>query len=179
LNPEAVANEIRSRLAADDPLALEMIWTEYAADLLGYLASMHGSRSEAEDTLQEVFVTVAKKRASVAAARSLKPYLFQLARNVALNRIKQNKRIQGPLDADFDWLVPVDRDPQNEEQAWQLAAALASLPEKQRAVLVLKFYRDRTLSEIGELLGISENTAASRFRYGMEKLRVMLTEGVK
>jgi RNA polymerase sigma-70 factor, ECF subfamily len=179
LNPEAVANEIRSRLAADDPLALEMIWTEYAADLLGYLASMHGSRSEAEDTLQEVFVTIARKRESVAAARLLKPYLFQLARNVALNCIKRNKRIQDRMDANFDWLVPVDPDPHNEEEARQLAAALAALPERQRAVLVLKFYRDKTLREIGELLGISENTAASCYRYGMEKLRVKITKGVK
>jgi RNA polymerase sigma-70 factor, ECF subfamily len=179
LNPEAVANEIRSRLAADDPLALEMIWTEYASDLLAYLASMHGSRSEAEDTLQEVFVTIAKKRTSVAAARSMKPYLFQLARNVALNRIKQKKRIQDRSDSQFDWLAPVEQHPQNEEQARQLAAALAALPEKQRAVLVLKFYRDKTLREIGEFLGISENTAASCYRYGMEKLRAMMIEGLK
>jgi RNA polymerase sigma-70 factor, ECF subfamily len=179
LNPEAVANEIRSRLAADNPLALELIWTEYAADLLGYLVSLHGSRSEAEDTLQEVFITIAKKRTSVAASRLLKPYLFQLARNVALNRIKKDKRMQDRMDANFNWLVPVDPDSQDDEQARQLAVALAALPEKQRAVLVLKFYRDKTLREIGELLGVSENTAASCFRYGMEKLRVMMIEGVK
>ena len=179
MDTETVANEIQSRLFADDPLALEMIWTEYAADLLGYLASMHGSRSEAEDTLQEVFVTIAKKRASVAAARLLKPYLFRLARNTALNRAKRNRRIQDHMDAVIDWLVPIDPNPQDEEQSRKLAAALAALPGKQRAVLVLKFYRDKTLSEIGQLLGISENTAASRFRYGMEKLRVMVTKRAK
>ncbi len=179
MDPENVAGKIQSCLAADDPLALEMIWAEYASDLLGYLAGLHCSRQDAEDTLQEVFVTIAKKRASVAAARLLKPYLFQLARNVALNRIKRNRRVRDRVQAMSDWLIPAGPDLRDEERNGQLAAGLASLPEKQRAVLVLKFYRDKTLREIGELLGISENTAGSRFRYGMKKLRNVMVEGPK
>ena len=54
MDSEAVTNEIRSRLAAGDPSALEMIWSEYASDLLGYLAALHCSRNEAEDTLQAI-----------------------------------------------------------------------------------------------------------------------------
>jgi RNA polymerase sigma-70 factor, ECF subfamily len=177
LDPEDVAHEIQSRLAADDPIALEMIWESYAPDLLGYLAGLHCSRLDAEDTLQEVFVTIAKKRAFVAKARLLKPYLFQLARNVALNRIKQNKRRENHTQALSDWLVPVEPDSQSELRSRELAVALERLPEKQRIVLVLKFYREKTLYEIGELMGISENTAASCLRYGMEKLREMMMEG--
>lgn len=179
MDQEAVANEIQSRLAAHDPTALELIWTEYAPDLLGYLMGLHGSRQDAEDTLQEIFVTIAKKHSSVAAARSLKPYLFRLARNVALNCIKRNKRMLKRVDEQTDWLIPIESDPQDEERARQLSAALAALPEKQRVVLVLKFYRNKTLHEIGDLLGISENTAASCLRYGMEKLRGMMMGGVK
>ena len=177
MDAETIANEIRSRLAAGDPSALEMIWSEYASDLLGYLAAIHCSRSDAEDTLQEVFVTIARKRTSVAGARQLKPYLFQLARNVALNRLKQNKRIRDRAECMSDWLVPVEAAPPDEHQIQKLVAELAELPEKQRSVLVLKFYRDKTLREIGTLLGISENTAASCFRYGIEKLRRVMTGG--
>jgi RNA polymerase sigma-70 factor (ECF subfamily) len=177
LDLEAVANEIRSRLAANDPAALEMIWSEYASDLLGYLAALHCSRIDAEDTLQEVFVTIARKRTSVAGARQLKPYLFQLARNVALNRIKRNKRIRDRAECMSDWLVPVKPDTPDENRIQELITGLAGLPEKQRSVLVLKFYRDKTLREIGTLLGISENTAASCFRYGIEKLRRVMMGG--
>lgn len=176
MDPEAVASEIRSRLAADDPAALEMIWSEYASDLLGYLAALHCSRSEAEDTLQEVFVTIARKRMSVAGARLLKPYLFQLARNVALNCIKGNKRIRDRVECVSDWLIPAGPTPQNEYRIEELVAGLAELPDKQRSVLVLKFYRDKTFREIGALLGISENTAASCFRYGIEKLRRVMMD---
>lgn len=175
MDPEFVANEIRSRLAADDPAALEMIWSEYASDLLGYLAAIHCSRNDAEDTLQEVFVTIARKRTSVASARRLKPYLFQLARNVALNRLKRNRRMRDSAECVPDWLVPAQSTPPDEHRIQKLVAGLSGLPEKQRSVLVLKFYRDKTLREIGSLLGISENTAASCFRYGIEKLRQVLT----
>ncbi len=177
MDPEAVANEIRSRLAANDPAALEMIWSEYASDLLGYLVALHCSRTDAEDTLQEVFVMIARKRTSVANARMLKPYLFRLARNVALNRLKRNRRIPDQVACMPDWLVPVDPTPPDEHRIQKLAAGLAELPEKQRSVLVLKFYRDKTLREIGALLGISENTAASCFRYGIEKLRHVMMDG--
>ena len=177
LDPEDIASEIQSRLAANDPAALEMIWLEYASDLLGYLAGLHCSRSDAEDTLQEVFVTIAGKRASVARARLLKPYLFQLARNVALNRLKRDKRIRDRAEGICDWLIPVEPVRPDEHEIRTLVAGLAELPEKQRSVLVLKFYRDKTLREIGALLGISENTAASCFRYGIEKLRRIVMDG--
>ncbi len=175
MDSEAVDNEVRSRLAAGDPSALEMIWAEYAADLLGYLAAIHCSRIDAEDTLQEVFITIARKRMSVGSARQLKPYLFQLARNVALNRIKHNKRIRDRAECMSDWLVAVEPASLDEHQIQKLVAGLAELPEKQRSVIVLKFYRDKTLREIGTMLGISENTAASCFRYGIEKLRRVMT----
>jgi RNA polymerase sigma-70 factor (ECF subfamily) len=55
-----------------------------------------------------------------------------------------------------------------------MEVALGELPENQRTALVLKFYRGKSFREIGELLGISENTAGSRVRYGMEKMRKMM-----
>jgi RNA polymerase sigma factor (sigma-70 family) len=100
-----------------------------------------------------------------------------LARNIALNRLKQKKRIQNRVECMPDWLVPVGPAAPDEHRIQELAAGLAELPEKQRSVLVLKFYRDKTFREIGLLLGISENTAASCFRYGIEKLRQALMEG--
>jgi len=177
LDPNAVASEIQSRIEAGDPTALEMIWTEYASDLLGYLTAIHCSRNEAEDTLQEVFIMIARKRKSLAEARRLQPYLFQLARNVALNRIKQGRRMRERVECARDWLAPAGPEPVDEGRIRELVSGLALLPEKQRSVLVLKFYRDKTLQQIGALLGISENTAASCFRYGIEKLRRILMDG--
>lgn len=176
MDNDAADKEIRDRLGTHDPSVLDLIWTRYAADLLGYLAVLHGSRSDAEDSLQEVFVTIAKKRTRVAGARQIKPYLFRLARNVALNRIKSQRRKRERLEEVSDWLVPAEQAAGTPDRSQQLAAGLAALPEKQRAVLVLKFYREKTLREIGEMLGMSGNTAASCLRYGINKLRVLVQE---
>jgi DNA-directed RNA polymerase specialized sigma24 family protein len=81
----------------DDPSALEMIWERYAPDMLGYLTGLHCSRHDAEDTLQEVFVTIARKRESVAKARFLKPYLFQLARLVKTELMMEERNPIGQI----------------------------------------------------------------------------------
>jgi RNA polymerase sigma-70 factor (ECF subfamily) len=167
-------SEIRARLAAHDASALEMIWHAYSSDLLAYLIGFLCSRHEAEDTLQDVFVTISQKRDSLADARKLKPYLFRLARNVALNRIKKNRRMRKREQASAAWLE-LDREHGGRDQrTLELEAALAAIPEKQRSVIVLKFFQDKTFHEIGEMLSISENTAGSR--YGLEKLREKLKE---
>ena len=51
---------------------------------------------------------------------------------------------------------------------------LAALPQDQREVIVLKIWHEHTFEEIGELLEISPNTAAGRYRYGLQKLRLLL-----
>ena len=169
-------SDILARLAANDSSALEMIWNVYGSDLLGYLVSIFCSRDEAEDTLQDVFVTIARKRAAVAKARLLKPYLFRLARNAALNRLEHNKRNPERTGEVSQWLALDAEVEVRNEQSEQVEAALALLPEEQRSVIVLKFYRHKTFREIGQVLEISGNTAASRYRYGMDKLRGLLKE---
>lgn len=176
MEKDSPENEIRARIQANDPSALDLIWAEYSSDLFGYLVALHGSRHDAEDTLQDVFVTIAVKRTLVAKARHLKSYLFRLARNTALNRIKREGRGREKVQQACDWLVSDPPAPPGGDRSNHLAAALARLPEKQRAVVVMKFFRDKTLREIGEMLEISGNTAASCLRYGLEKLRVLLQE---
>lgn len=178
MEDDNLEKKIKASLEANDSSALDVIWNEYAPDLLGYLVSIHGSRHEAEDTLQEVFVTIATKRAYVAVARNLKGYLFRMARNTALNRIKREGRRREIHHQAADWLEVEASDAGGEDRSGLLATALARLPEKQRTVVVLKFFRDKTLSEIGDMLQISGNTAASRLRYGIEKLKNLLLEGL-
>jgi RNA polymerase sigma-70 factor (ECF subfamily) len=176
VNEANADNEIRARLAAGDVSALDMIWAAYASDMLGYLVSMLCSRHDAEDVLQEVFITIARKRSQVAEAHHLKSYLFRLARNTALNRIKKSKRRRERETKAAEWLVPAEESHAGDDRTREIESALAALPEKQRTVVVFKFFRDKTFREIGELLAISENTAASRYRYAMAKLKDLMSE---
>ena len=64
-----------------------------------------------------------------------------------------------------------DRSGGTPEVVEELAQALTELPEQQRTVVVLKVYEEMTFAEIAAALRISPNTAASRYRYGLEKLK--------
>ena len=174
MKQESADGDICARLAMDDPSALETIWDCYAADLLGYLTALLCSRHEAEDALQDVFVAIACKRQAVAKARCLKAYLFRLARNTGLNRLKRTRHMQRQAVESSCWLAPEQDGACDEQTSRKLASALAALPEKQRVVLVLKLFRGKTFREIGQRMGTSENTAASRYRYAVAALRTLI-----
>jgi RNA polymerase sigma-70 factor (ECF subfamily) len=90
-------------------------------------------------------------------------------RNAALNEGKLRGRTT-PLDRDLvsAWFSPPDRDYMGEQN---LRRALGALPDDQREVIVLHIWGELTFSQISELLGISSNTVASRYRYALGKLR--------
>jgi len=178
MGQKSVEDEARARLAAGDSSALDLIWTHYSSDLFGYLVSLLCSRHEAEDVLQDVFVAIARKRDAVAKARHFKAYLFRIARNVGINGIRKTRRMRARDHEYSDWLLNEKESESGDKRTENLQSALAALPEKQRVVVVLKFYRDKTFRDIGEMLGVSENTAGSRYRYGMKKLRTILEENL-
>ena len=169
-------NKLRAALARDDPDAVELIWERYASDLLTYLQAVLCSRHDAEDALQAVFIRIVQKRHRLAKARRLDAYVYRIARNEALRLIERRKRGPSVIDVKESWLVTAEEKPEPNDLVEQLQAALARLPQSQREVIVMKVYRQKTFLEISRLLGISQNTAASRYRYGMEKLRTLLED---
>ena len=100
-------------------------------------------------------------------AADAKAYLFSCVRNAALNDAKVSKR-HVALDLDTAWFEPPNRDYAAE---LSLRRALCTLPEDQRQVTILHIWGDLTFSQIAEVLTISPNTAASRYRYALAKLR--------
>ena len=167
-------NMLRAALARNDPAAVELIWDRYAGDLLAFLQGVLCSRYDAEDVLQTVFVRIVQKRQRLVKARHLDAYVFRIARNESLRLIGRRKRERAIEAIDESWLiVPEDRRETN-DLAEQLQAALARLPLPQCEVIVMRIYRQKTFSEISGILGLSQNTVVSRYRYGMEKLRTLL-----
>ena len=167
---------IRAALARDDPVAVELIWDRHARDLFGFLQATLCSRHDAEDVLQAVFLRIVAKRRHLAKADSLGAYVFRIARNEVADFSRKRRRRQ-ENDAQIDsWLVSVDAGENATELGEELQGALAQLPPAQREIVVLKVYRDKTFREIAEMLELSLNTVASRYRYGVEKLRALLKD---
>lgn len=173
-------NRLRAALAGNDPAAVELIWDRYASDLLAFLRAVLCSGHDAEDVLQAVFVRIVRKRHRLAGARRLDAYVYRITRNEASRLLGRRKKEQAAHRLS-DWSDksdmsdrPAESQDEGGDLAERLQAALERLPQPQREVIVMKIYRQKTFLEISGLLGLSANTVASRYRYGMEKLRTML-----
>jgi RNA polymerase sigma-70 factor (ECF subfamily) len=167
-------NMLRAALARNDPAALELMWDRYASDLFAYLLAVLCSRHDAEDVLQTVFVKIAQKRHRLAKARHLDAYIYRIARNEAFSFIGRRKKDRTIKALDESWLIVPESHKEKNDLAEQLQAVLALLPQQQREVIVMKIYKQKTFLEISRTLGLSQHTVASRYRYGMEKLRILL-----
>jgi len=174
LNENPADNVLRTALAGNDPAAVGFLWERYAKDLLAYLQAILCSLHDAEDVLQMVFVRIVRRRHQLAKARYLDAYIFRIARNEALRLIGRRKTNMTAKTVNEPWLINSESSGNSQDLTECLQKALARLPQKQREVIVMKTYRHKTFLEIAQLLGLSQNTVASRYRYGMEKLRILL-----
>ncbi len=176
LDDSLVDNQLRAALAGNDPAAVELVWNRYASDLLAFLRAVLCSRHDAEDVLQSVFVRIVRKRHRLAQARRLDAYVYRIARNEASMLMGRRRKEQDARAVSETWLTASQSQDERSDLAEKLQAALERLPQPQREVIVMKIYRQKTFLDISGLLGLSQNTVASRYRYGMEKLRTLLGE---
>lgn len=159
------------------PGELERLYDEHAQALFAYLLNFTRSEAETRDVLQEVFIRLARQPDLLDEAREPRAFLLRLAHNLAVDRIRRRDSREGREEV---WvagrLQPFAATPDPDEAAFReaLADALAELPPAQRAVVHLKLWEGLTFETIAALLGIPLNTAASRYRYGIDKLQARL-----
>ena len=171
-----MAATLAESLAAGDPDAFAALYDRLAFRLLGAARTMTGSSAEAEDVVQDLFVAHARGRARVAAVADLEAYVFTMLRN-AISR----RGLRAAIDRRAVLAIAEDRRDTGAHATAaaelpddELAAAVAALPEAQREVVALKIDAGLTFAEIAAVTGTSLNTAASRYRYALEKLRTAL-----
>lgn len=156
--------------SVDDQVWQHRLYREKAAELLLYGRALGLSHSEAEDVLHETFVALLKlEREPEQPAH----YCVRGFRNRALNYKRSwFRRIAREMESQR-WFEPSE-----EQSPAEIAAmrCLEKLPTEQREVIVLKIWHDLTFEEIAALQEISPNTAAGRYRYGLQKLRDCLQE---
>lgn len=124
-----------------------------------------------EDAEQDVFVRLAQTRQRLLGVENLRAYLFASLRHAAFKLVAARKRNQLAMSRDQNQKLANKPATAEFSCSERLEKALAGLPREQRELLALKLDAGLTFAEIASLLGISANTAASRYRYGLEKLR--------
>lgn len=158
-------------LLAGRDKAFADVYDRFADRLLATAWGLLGNRADAEDTVQDVFVALARSRASRGEVRNLTAYLFAALRHEAARRRRRpapgpldDRVLEAPAAAPAEGLVAAER-------TRQLENAMQSLPAEQREVIALKIDGGLTFADIAAVLDISPNTAASRYRYALARLR--------
>ena len=152
------------------PAWCERLYKAKAAELILYGRALGLAHSEAEDVLQEAFVALLQLSGQ---PEQPERYCVRSFRNRALNYRRSFWRRVAREFESVRWFERTASESHAERAAMH---CLAGLPVPQREVIVLKIWQQYTFEEIGDLLGISPNTAAGRYRYGLEKLRACLKE---
>ena len=145
---------------------IEGLYRQYGGVLLLFAISICGESSRAQDAVHQVFLKLIET-GGLKNAVETKAYLFASVRNFLLNDQKSRQR-NVAIEPDRLWFTPPDRDHAAE---LNLRRALQALPDDQRQVVVLHIWGELTFSQVAEILGIGANTAASRYRYALTKLR--------
>src|SRR5256885_4544341 len=166
---------MKDREKVMDSAAINENWkgcfSQCAPGLLLFARQWVRSRADAEDIVQEAFVRFWRRNHAI----NNRALLYATVRSIALDLIRRDSRRarrEAEAGSESEQVVEPQFELADEAQ-FALAAALDRLPHDQREVLVMKIWNDLTFAEIATTLNISQNTAASRYRYALVTLKKM------
>jgi len=159
------------------PADLERLYDDHAGALFAFLLNLTRAKADTRDVLQEIFVKLARQPGLLQGVRNERAFLIRLAHNIAIDTIRRRgtrDRTREQFAAEIISPFAPASDPDEQNFRGALVRALGDLPPDQRAVVHLKLWEGLTFEQIADTLGIPLNTAASRYRYGLDKLRERL-----
>ncbi len=178
--------QLIERLRNCDREALRLIYEKYKLALLRVGLCITANRTDAEDCLHDVFVSLALDRANIRPGGNLQGYLVTSMANRCRDRLRMRKRwLSGSNAAEIYHREFTARGTEPataaiaDETDDQLYRAVAELPADQRTVITLRLNGDLTFEEIARMENVSNNTIRSRYRYALDKLRMALGAGVE
>jgi len=161
--------------------ALSRIYEKYNRYLISLATALLNDVHCAEDVVHDSFVSFAQSAGKLKVNGSLKSYLATCVANLARDRIRTRQR--NPISLDEDNLVDsITIEPDllavQDEELQQLNRAISQLPYEQREVIVLHLQGRMRFTQIAILRSVSVNTIRSQYRYGLNKLRSLLSSEV-
>jgi RNA polymerase sigma-70 factor, ECF subfamily len=176
--------ELLGRVARSDGAALRQLYDRYGGRVMAVAMRILSSRSEAEEVVQEAFVDVWYRATQFDPARgSAETWIVAIARNRAIDRLR-SRASQSRIKAEVGRAVedgpraatPLESAAEKETRH-RVEKALAELPEEQRRVVELAFWRGLSQTEIAAETGDPLGTVKGRARAALEKLARLLPEG--
>jgi len=176
-----------------DLSALGVLYDRYSGPLYSYLIRITGSGNEANDILHDAFCKLIEKLERYHPRGKFKSYIFRIAHNLAIDRIRRRKfRDAGDyLKNDMEQYEKTittraanhdvtPRDPSHEVEEMEIVVrlklAISKLPEDQKQVLIMKHYSGMKFRDIADVMGIPLNTALGKMHYALRNLRKFLSD---
>ncbi len=166
--------------------ALETLVRRYADPLLGYLTRMTSSRQSAEDVFQETFLRVHRKASSFRTSGRFKPWLYSIATHLAVDALRRREPTvsleekRDERNSLAERLPDPGRSPADAaalaDQQTRVREAIATLPPRQRATLVLTYFEGQSYPEAAATLGCSVGTVKTQMSRALRALARRLPE---
>lgn len=176
---ESDTQRIALGLRHGDVVVLEALVERYQYRLVRYLIYLLGRREGVDDLVQETWLRVIERGSSYDGHSRFEPWLFRVARNIAVDAMRKHAPLSLDLD-DEDRGVhppPASNEPSpftlaaRTQDAARLARSLQSLEPVHREALLLRFQEELSLQEISAIVGAPVSTVASRIYRGLAALR--------
>jgi RNA polymerase sigma-70 factor (ECF subfamily) len=156
---------------------MSLVWEEFVAQfgerIYRYCHHMLGSAAEAEDATQDVFVKCFEKAEELSKADSLTAWVYTLARNRCIDRLRWYKRALSYLESRPVAISP----PPGTELQMTLRTMIAKLPSQQREVFILRHWHGFSTDETAQLLKVHTGTVKTQLKRAVDKLKGALLEG--
>ncbi len=181
------ARQIALGLRQRNLVLLDALVEQYQYRLVRYLIYLLGRRDGVDDLVQETWLRVLERGSSYDSRFRFEPWLFTIARNLAIDHMRKQRIVSLDSNDDEEWEgarpAPASDAPSpftlaaRTEDAEALAHSLQALQPAYREALVLRFQEDLSLQEISVVVGASVSTIASRIYRGLATLRSQLEGG--
>lgn len=172
-------DELSYRFASGDETVFEEVVEQYSRRVYELCYRILRHEEEARDMAQEVFVRVYQKRNKFKGRSALYTWIYRIATNMCLTRLKKLKVQTVPLDLVEGVLEarPDGGNPDYSRLERAVAGAMAELPPRQRAVFSMRFFDKMSLKEVAQATGTSVGAVKANYHHAVKRLRDILGEG--
>jgi RNA polymerase sigma-70 factor (ECF subfamily) len=168
--------ELIARCRAGDLSAFEELYRQHATRLYNLAYRMVGNPDDADDLLQDIFLTAYRKLDTFRGASALGTWLYRLAMNVCLDRLRSKASKQEAVTDELDEGLGHASGGLSQVSRMDLERAIARLPEGSRAAFLLHDVEGFDHMEVGRILGIAEGTSKSQVHKARLRIREYLSE---
>ena len=185
MDAPAADEALMCRYRDGDAEAFETLYQRHRGGLFRFILRQCGEPAVAEELFQDVWMRVIKARSKYVVTARFTTWLYQVARNRVIDHYRRRSlRVVDDVDTDSDGpaepAAPACEQPDRRAESTQgidrLVALVMLLPPEQREAFLLREEAGMSIDEIADCTGVAPETAKSRLRYAVQKLRAGLSE---